>query len=179
MRAIRDTRAALRERGVPAFEVDLLSDQPFVSRGAERFIAINTYLFHPGEQAGGTVKVGLRFDLADKHCRHLCSFGVFSEFAIQAMREVNRVGEELPIPAVAIEPGGEPARLGNLQLTVSLVQISEEPEPQPLMCFSLAQQDLTSLYCFALNWRRAMLAMRLAFENPPHLSTDQASLGSK
>jgi hypothetical protein len=170
LQAIRDTRAALcEERGVPAFAAERLSDRRLVRRGAKRFIVIRTYLFHPGERPAA-VEVGLRFDLFDQDRRPLPGFGISSKLAIQALREVNRVGEELPIPAVEIKPGGGPAGRGELMLTVSLVQVAEEPEPQPLLCFSLAYQDCTPIQSFALHWRQARTAMSTAFRVPPEIS---------
>lgn len=158
------TKADLLKLDVPAFEAVLLPDRQLISRGAKRFIAIETILLHPGEQPQGSVEVALRLNLADQHRRPLQRFAVLARLAIQAMREANRE-ENLPIPAVAILPDGKPAGSAELMLTVSLRQLPEEPEPEPLLCFSLAHQDHTPLHSFALPWRQAMRVIVLAIED--------------
>lgn len=159
-----ETRAALGECGVPAFEAEFLSGRQLVRRGKDLYVAINTFPFRTGAQGSGAVEIGLRFDLFGQDRRPLHSFGVNSRFAIQAMREINRLGEELPIPAVAHNHGGEPRPQDKLMLTISRVQVAGEPEEsQPSLCYSLAGLDLLPLCTFALHWRLAVLATRLAF----------------
>jgi hypothetical protein len=160
---MQDVREGTSSRGfdIPVSEVDLLCGGRLVRRRETLFVAVNTYLFHPGERPRGAVEVGLRFDLADRNRQPLYGFGVYAELAIQAMREVDRPGEELPIPAVAIQPGGEPSGRAELMLTIALVKMDKEPEP--FMCFSLADQDRTPLYSFALHWESAIRTISLAF----------------
>jgi hypothetical protein len=163
-REVSETRAALREYGVPAFEAEFLSGEHLVRRGKDLYVALETFRFRSGAQGSGAVEMGLRFDLFGQDRQPLHSFGVNSRFAIQAMREVNRCGEELPIPAVVHSRGGDPKPQAKLMLTTSCVQVAGEPEESQLsLCYSLARLDHSPLCTFALDWRSAVLAMGLAF----------------
>lgn len=158
------TETRLLKFDVPAFEAVLLPDRGLIRRRAKRFVAIETSLFHPAEQPLGSVELAFRLELADQHRRPLQRFAVLARLAIQALREASSEEEKLPIPAVAIDSDGQPARRAELMLTVFMAQPREEPEIEPLMCFSLAHQDHTPLQSFALPWRQATLAVISALE---------------